>query len=106
MNTVEGQTLVGQPWDKVTPLKRHYVHTVIELSKAGTGNGSIAVNAGFERGIVFAHVQVIEPSLVATVRHGGSSPASTLNKLEMHFKTIDGKNASGLVRLNVEVVGF
>lgn len=90
----------------MTPLKRHYVHTVTELSRNGTGNGSVAINAGFQRGIVYASVTVVDPSLIAVVRHGGSSPASTISKLEMHFKTIDGKNASGLVRLNVEVVGF
>lgn len=90
----------------MTPLKRHYVHTVTEISRNGTGNGSVAINAGFQRGILFANVSVVEPSLIVTVRHGGSNPASTISKLEMHFKTIDGKNASGLVRLNVEVVGF
>ena len=105
-NTVEGPVFIGETWDGVTPLRRHYVHTVTELSKNGTGNGSIAINAGFERGIVYANVTMVSPTLTATVRHGGGSPASTLTKLEMHFKTPEGKNASGLVRLVVEVVGF
>lgn len=103
--SVGGPSFIGEQWDGVTPLKRHYVHTVIELSRNGTGNGSVAINAGFQRGIVYASVTVVDPSLIAVVRHGGSNPASTISRLEMHFKTIDGKNASGLVRLNVEVVG-
>lgn len=105
-NTVEGPVFIGETWDGVTPLRRHYVHTVIELSKNGTGNGSIAINAGFGRGIVYANVTVAAPALTVMVRHGGGSPASTINKLEMHFKTPEGKNATGHVRLSVEIVGF
>ena len=101
---VGGVTFIGEKWDGVTPLKRIYIHTVIELSKAGTGNGSVAFG-GITRGVVFANVTMNSGGTVM-VRHGGGSPASTINKLEMHFKTPEGKNATGHVRLSIEIVGF
>jgi len=87
-------------------LKRQYLHSVIQLSTANTGNGSVGISNTFPNGIVYANVVMNSSALIPMIRHEGGSPGSTLDKIEMHFKTPDGKNATGLVRLTLEIVGW